>query len=356
MDDKEKWEAIISNNKEANGMFYYAVKTTGIFCKPSCSSKQPSRENVLTFGTREEAISAGFRPCKRCRPDLDDYDPMAEMAGEIKRVVESSGPNKEQLEDNLRSLGISRQRLSQIFKKHYGKTISEYSNALRLEAAKDKLKNSDEQIIEIAYSLGFESISAFFNFFRKLTDMTPGEYRNMANASNEGITFSIYHSSFGPVTIGASNSGIRTLQFGEKAPVGVNQNRTSISDTAAHELDEYLLGKRKYFDVPIVYEGTPFQIQVWKELLKIPYGETRSYKQIAESIGNPKGARAIGMANNKNKLMVLIPCHRVIGANGALVGYAGGIGIKEKLLKLERENRLLQVNCSNSEEVKDGNI
>lgn len=337
--DEEKWEAIISNNREADGKFYYAVKTTGIFCRPSCRSKQPSKENVLIFNTREEAISAGFRPCKRCRPDLDEYDPMADMASEIKRIIESNGFSKELLEDNLRSLGISRQRLSQVFKKHCGKTINEYSNALRLEAAKDKLKNSDEQIIDIAYSLGFESISAFFTFFRKLTDMTPGEYREMDKTSNEGILYSIYDTSFGPVTIGAISSGIRTLQFGERVPAGVKQNRTSLSDIAALELDEYLLGKRKRFDVPIIYEGTPFQKQVWNELLNIPYGETRSYKEIAAAIGNPKGVRAVGMANNKNKLMVIIPCHRVIGANGALVGYAGGIELKEKLLKLERDNK-----------------
>lgn len=337
--DEEKWEAIISNNREADGKFYYAVKTTGIFCRPSCRSKQPSKENVLIFNTREEAISAGFRPCKRCRPDLDEYDPMADMASEIKRIIESSGSNKELLEDNLKSLGVSKQRLSQVFKNHYGKTINEYSNALRLEAAKDKLKNSDEQIIDIAYSLGFESISAFFTFFRKLTDMTPGEYREMDKTSNEGILYSIYDTSFGPVTIGAISSGIRTLQFGERVPAGVKQNRTNLSDTAALELDEYLLGKRKRFDVPIIYEGTPFQKQVWTELLNIPYGETRSYKEIAAAIGNPKGVRAVGMANNKNKLMVLIPCHRVIGANGALVGYAGGIELKEKLLKLERDNK-----------------
>lgn len=339
MDDKEKWEAIISNNKEADGKFYYAVKTTGIFCRPSCSSKQPSKENVLIFNTREDAMSAGFRPCKRCRPDIDEYNPMADMAGEIKRIVESSGSNKELLEDNLRSFGVSRQRMSQVFKNHYGKTINEYSNVIRLEAAKDKLRNSDEQIIDIAYSLGFESISAFFAFFRKLTDMTPGEYKDMDKTSNEGIMYSIYDTSYGPVTIGAINSGIKTLQFGERAPVSIEQKRTSLSDKAAYELNEYLSGRRKQFEVPIIYEGTPFQRQVWTELLNIPYGETRSYKDIAAAIGNPKGVRAVGMANNKNKLMVLIPCHRVIGANGALVGYAGGIELKEKLLKLERDNK-----------------
>lgn len=337
--DEEKWEAIISNNREVDGKFYYAVKTTGIFCRPSCRSKQPSKENVLIFNTREDAISAGFRPCKRCRPDLDEYDPMTDMAGEIKRIIESSGSNKELLEDNLRSLGVTKQRLSQVFKKHCGKTINEYSNALRLEAAKDKLKNSNEQIIDIAYSLGFESISAFFTFFRKLTDMTPGEYREMGKTSNEGIMFSIYDTTLGPVTIGAISSGIRTVKFGERVPVGVKQNRTSLSDKAALELNEYLSGRRKQFDVPIIYEGTPFQKQVWNELLNIPYGETRSYKDIAAAIGNPKGVRAVGMANNKNKLMVIIPCHRVIGANGALVGYAGGIELKEKLLKLERDNK-----------------
>lgn len=338
MNDDKKWEAVISNNKEADGQFFYAVKSTGIFCRPSCSSRVPNKKNVLYFDSREAAITAGFRPCKRCRPDLDEYKPIAEIADEIKAIIEKSFLDKQALDDKLNIIGMSRQRMSQIFKQHYNKTITQYSNALRLEAAKEMLKNSDQQVIDIAYSLGFESLSAFFTFFRKHTDMTPGEFRGIAETPSNDTIHTLYDTALGPVTITASDLAVEAVVFGNKIPEGSMNQKTELTDKTALQLEEYFQGERKHFDFPTAPKGTEFQMKVWDALQKIPYGETRTYKEIAQAVGNPNAARAIGMANNKNKLMVLIPCHRVIGANGALVGYAGGIGIKEKLLKLEKNS------------------
>jgi AraC family transcriptional regulator of adaptative response/methylated-DNA-[protein]-cysteine methyltransferase len=338
MNDDKKWEAVISNNKEADGQFFFAVKSTGIFCRPSCSSREPNKKNVLYFDSREDAMTAGFRPCKRCRPDLDEYKPIAEIAEEIKEIIEKNFLDRQTLEEKLNSIGMSRQRMSQIFKQHYNKTITQYSNTLKLEAAKEMLKDSDKPVIDIAYSLGFESLSAFFTFFRKHTDMTPGEFRGIAEIPSMDTIFSLYETALGPVTITASDSAVEAVVFGNKIPEGTMDQKTELTDKTALQLEEYFKGKRTHFDFPIAPKGTEFQMKVWDALKKIPYGETRTYKEIAQAVGKPNAARAIGMANNKNKLMVLIPCHRVIGANGALVGYAGGIDIKEKLLKLEKNS------------------
>jgi len=147
-----------------------------------------------------------------------------------------------------------------------------------------------------------------------------------------------YSTSVGKIGIADNGEAITNLHFGgEEAPQGVNVKETALIREAAAQLNDYLAGKRKLFDVPLAMEGTPFQQAVWKALIAIPYGETRSYGQIAESIGRPKACRAVGMANNKNPIAVFVPCHRVIGANGRLVGYAGGLGIKEKLLNMEKQ-------------------
>lgn len=339
MNEDMMWEAVISSNKEADGKFYYAVKSTGIFCRPSCKSREPAKKNVLYFNSKEEAMAAGFRPCKRCRPDLEDYKPMEDMAKEIKEIIEINFKDKESLDNKLKAVGMSKQRMSQVFKQHYKKTITEYSNKLKLEAAMEMLKFSDKPVTEVAYSLGFESLSAFFTFFRKHTDMTPGEYRGIPEEPSQGTSYSTYDTAFGQVTIAATDSSIEAVFFGNKIPEGIKAHKTELSEIAALQLEEYFTGKRKQFDIPLAPKGTYFQMMVWDALQKIPYGETRNYKEIAEAIGNPKAARAVGMANNKNKLMIIIPCHRVIGANGALVGYAGGIEFKEKLLKLEGSNR-----------------
>ena len=339
MNDDKKWEAVTSNNKEADGQFFYAVKSTGIFCRPSCRSRVPNKKNVLYFDSREAAITAGFRPCKRCRPDLDEYKPIEEIAIEIKKILDSSFLDKQLMDDKLNSIGMSRQRMSQIFKQYFNKTITQYSNTLKLEAAKEMLDNSDQSVIDIAYSLGFESLSAFFTFFRKNTDMTPGEYRETVESPSKDTVHSLYDTILGPVTISANESTVEAVVFGNKIPEGTKDQKNELTDKIALQLEEYFQGKRTYFDFPSAPKGTLFQMMVWDALKKIPYGETRTYKEIAQSVGKPNAARAVGMANNKNKLMVLIPCHRVIGANGALVGYAGGINIKEKLLKLEKTNR-----------------
>lgn len=344
MTDNEKWDAVISNNTDADGLFYYAVKSTGIFCRPACKSKKPVRENVMFFDCREDAIASGFRPCKRCRPDLVNYQPLTDIAKQAKNAIETYHSEKQQLLDELQKMGVSKRRIAQLFKQQYGVSPTEYVNRLRIQIAKEQLQQSSQPIIDIAYSLGFNSLSAFFTFFRKNTGETPREYRNhKGRPSYSADTFySVYNTPFGQITIACNGSAIVAVQFGNRIPFGIKEQRTELTDKAAFELNEYFSGRRKGFDIPLAPQGTEFQRNVWDALCQIPYGETRTYKEIAEAIGKPNASRAVGMANNKNSILLLIPCHRVIGANGSLVGYAGGIDIKEKLLQLEQNNKFAE--------------
>ncbi len=337
MTENEKWQAVISCDAHYDGQFYYAVKSTGVFCRPSCTSKVPLRENVVYFDSPQQAQESGYRPCKRCRPELTAYEPMAEIANETKAVIQRLCANKRALSDELRKLGVSRRRMEQIFKQQFGMTPLQYADTLRIEAAKDQLRLKNSSVMEIACSLGFESLTAFFAFFRKHTGITPGEYAQVGKTPVQtDARYAVYDTAFGPVTIAEKGNAVVSVRFGVRLPCGGADCKTACTDQAAYELEEYFKGQRRRFDVLIAMEGTAFQKRVWAALCDIPYGETRTYGQIAQAIGNPKASRAVGMANNKNPLMVLVPCHRVIGANGQLSGYAGGVEMKERLLSLER--------------------
>ncbi len=339
MTENEKWDAVIGNDSNADGQFYYAVKTTGVFCRPSCKSKVPGKDNVLYFDCVEDAIAAGFRPCKRCRPELADYQPQKDIAKQTKILIEQYHSQKEKLTGELQKLGMSHRRIAQIFKQEYGVSPTVYANDLKIQIAKDQLKQSNLPVIDIAYSLGFESLSAFFTFFRNYTGLTPGEYRDHPGKSQSSAKgfFYTYDTILGPITIASSGSAIVALKFGSQMQTDLRQQRSSLTDRTADALNEYFSGKRKHFDIPLDPQGTEFQKSVWKALCQIPFGEVRTYKEIAQAIGKPNSSRAVGMANNKNPILLLIPCHRVIGSNGSLGGYSGGMDKKEKLLQLEQE-------------------
>lgn len=179
MTDEQKWKAVSENDDSYNGVFFYAVTSTGIFCRPSCKSKLPCRDNALFFENARQAREAGFRPCKRCRPDLLEYQPVKEIAEETKLLINRHFAEKHVLEFNLKQLGVAQHRMVEIFKEQYGITVKEYMNSLRIEEAKAKLANEDEDIIEIAYSVGYKSLTAFYCFFRKYTGTTPAEYRKV---------------------------------------------------------------------------------------------------------------------------------------------------------------------------------
>lgn len=341
MNRKEKWNAVLTDNGEYDGTFFYAVKSTRIFCRPSCPSKPPLEENVTYFPTAEAAMNAGYRPCKRCRPDLLAYQPTAELAGKIKTAIDLLFADRAALFEELKKLGISRRHMTQLFVNHYGQTPGEYANALRIQTAKEQLKDQSHSILDIAFSLGFESLSSFYRFFRKYTETSPGDYRQQYQSTHRirrSGSYFTYDLPFGKMSIASEDNHITAIQFSDVLEGHGARQSSGITDLAAHQLEEYFNGKRKIFELALNPVGSPFQKSVWTALEGIPYGSTKSYKQVAELIGNPNASRAVGMANNKNPILIVIPCHRVVGADGALVGYAASLEIKKRLLDLEQLN------------------
>jgi AraC family transcriptional regulator of adaptative response/methylated-DNA-[protein]-cysteine methyltransferase len=329
---------VIANDSLPDRRFYYAVQTTGIYCRPSCKSRVPSRDNVLFFDSAQAAEAAGFRPCKRCRPDLDNYQPLLELAQSVKEVIDRHFAERDVLAAKLHDIGVSPHRLTEVFKNCFGLTPGQYAGQLKIRRAKAQLDSKAAAIIDIAFALGFDSLSAFYAFFHKHTRMTPKEYQERGGprpAANH-IFQACYGTSFGEIAIAADGAFITRITFvADSSPLQASAP-SALTDAAAKQLEEYFAGQRKSFALPLKPAGTAFQQRVWDNLLTIPYGKTRSYKEVAAALGNPKASRAVGMANNKNPLPIVIPCHRVVGANGALVGYAFGLPMKQRLLQLEQ--------------------
>lgn len=338
MNNSKKWLAVINNDKEYDGKFYYAVKSTRIFCRPSCNSKLPLKGNVDFFETAGEAMGAGYRPCKRCRPDLISYQPVLEFAEKMKDTIDNLFTDKATLSKELINLGVSRRHMTEIFVNQYGQTPNEYVNSRRLEAAKMQLMNESHSILDTALSLGFTSLSSFYTFFNKHVGMSPGYYRKL-NENKTGGNYFTYDLTLGKISIASDSSNIIAVQFADYLErYGVRKNN-KVTDMAARQLDEYFLGKRKTFELPLNPAGTLFQQKVWTALQLISYGETKSYKQVAGMIDNINASRAVGMANNKNPMLIIIPCHRVVGADGSLAGYAASLEIKKHLLEIEQLNK-----------------
>lgn len=322
------------DNKESSPA-YYGVKTTGIFCRMGCPSHPPLKENTVFFDMPEQALAAGFRPCKRCRPDLPDYQPGAELAAQVKMVLDEGGGLSCSWPAALNDLGISRRRIDQLFREHYGVTPSKYADSLKSDAAK-RLLADGIPVLDVALRLGFESISAFYAFFHKHTKTSPGECRR-GKAVAADTHFGVYSTAIGPIRIASDGEAVISVNYEPEAGPDASGTPDALTDEASQQLEEYFAGERRQFTVPLRPHGTAFQQSVWQALLTIPYGQTRSYGQIAAQVGNPNASRAVGMANNKNPLMIFVPCHRVVGADGSLVGYAAGLEVKQRLLDLEKQ-------------------
>lgn len=346
MKDDEMWEAVRDCDAACDGKFYYGVKTTGIYCRPSCKSKLPKRENVVFFRTREEAEKAGFRPCKRCRQDLLQYDPALELSERTKELVDQHFSDRLKLGRDMKGMGVSRKHLTQIFKQQYDITPSEYLMQVRIAAAR-KLLQDGADIPDAAGMARYENLSEFYDHFRRQTGMTPARYRQIFA---DNISRSVLDTPIGPLKIIASQdavlcveqTGRESLDAGAQAGqipadriLSGDASGEMVKDCKA-QLGEYFAGRRRTFDLPLSPEGTDFQKNVWMHLRDIPYGETRTYGELAEMAGNRKASRAVGMANHCNPILILVPCHRVIGANGSLTGYAAGIEAKKFLLALEK--------------------
>lgn len=337
--EDEMWQAVAGNRIDFDGTFYYAVRTTGIFCKPSCTSRMPDRANTTFFVTIDEAVQAGFRACKRCRPDLPSYRPLEDLAAKARCLIERHAGDRQLLARELASLGISQRRLDQVFRQIYGSSAARYTSQVRMQQARDMLADPGRSATDVALSSGFESLSAFLACFRQHCGGTPREYRRLAtgyNAQSDTCGY-VYDTAMGSLAISGNGASVVSVQFGDTLRTGVKPERTNLLDRASAQLDEYFAGLRTCFDLPVDPVGTLFQKAVWQAICAIPYGATRTYQEVAHAIGRPSASRAVGMACNRNPLLLIIPCHRVVGVGGKLVGYAGGIETKRQLLAMEKQ-------------------
>ncbi|MEN8222407.1 MAG: trifunctional transcriptional activator/DNA repair protein Ada/methylated-DNA--[protein]-cysteine S-methyltransferase [Acidobacteriota bacterium] len=334
------YRAVVEKDSSFEGIFFTCVKTTGIFCRPGCTARKPKKENVEFFSTTKEALLHGYRPCKICDP-MGHAGESPDWLKPVLSVMEKG--NDIRLKDqDLREMGIDPNRVRRWFKKHHGMTFQAYLRTLRISEAFGRIRHG-EKVIDAAYDSGYESLSGFSDTFRKTTGFSPKK-----SSEKNIILINRILSPLGPMLAGATEEGVCLLEFIDRRMLETQLKRikkyfkadlvpgeSSYFPRLNTELHEYFEGRRKNFSVPLVIAGTDFQKKVWKVLMDIPYGETRSYMDQAKVLGNPKAVRAVAGANGDNAIGIIIPCHRVIGSDGKLVGYGGGLWRKKFLLDLE---------------------
>jgi len=336
------WEAFELRDRSWDGRVIGAVKTTGIYCKPSCPARRPKRENVEFFESTDKARAAGYRPCLRCKPDEVGRDREA-IARAVKLI--DSAEEAPSLDDLARAVGYAPHHFQRLFKRDLGVSPAEYARALRAKRAEKHLKES-ERVTDAIYDAGYSGPSRFYDDARERLGMAPSAWRD--GGRGETVRWTIVDSALGRMLVAATSKGICRLTFDDSADSlqRLFPNATLIEDDGSMaELVEGALAAVERPaaapELPIDVAGTAFQEAVWRELRKIPVGETRSYAQIAAAIGQPKAVRAVGTANGDNHVAVLIPCHRVIRSDGSLGGYAGGLDRKRKLLDSEGASKTL---------------
>lgn len=337
----ELYRALVSRDASYEGIFVAGIRTTGIFCRPTCPARKPLVENVEFFARAEQALAAGYRACQRCHP----LEPAGRHPEWVERLLEmiEAAPARRLTDGGLRRLNIQPATARRYFRERFGMTLHGYARARQLGFALDRLREGGP-VTPAGYDSGFESDSGFRDAFKRLFGTTPAAARD-----TEPIQATLLPSPLGPLLAAATGRGLCMLEFADRKklpaqaadlarwyrqPVLPGSHRHI--DQARSELAEYFAGTRIRFDVPLDARGTPFQEQVWEELLRIPYGETMSYEALADRIGRAGAQRAVGLANGRNRIPIIIPCHRVIQKNGQLRGYGGGLWRKQFLLDLER--------------------
>lgn len=322
------------------GIFVTAVKTTGIFCRPTCTAKKPLPENVDFFPTCRDALFAGYRPCKRCRPLEPAGSPPEWLRGVLEQI--EAEPERRWRDQDLRDLGLEPDRVRRWFQKHHGMTFHAYTRSRRLGAALGTIQ-SGAKVIDAAFDHGFESLSGFNEAFRRLTGRAP-----TAAADGPRVLLTRILTPLGPMIAGATDEALTILEFADRRMLPLQLRRMTdrlrctvapgegeIHHRLERELTAYFAGEPVDFTVPIRAPGTPWQEQVWNRLLEIPSGTTTTYGSLAKELGRPTGARAVARAVGDNRFAILIPCHRVVGSDGNLTGYGGGLWRKRRLLEIE---------------------
>jgi AraC family transcriptional regulator of adaptative response/methylated-DNA-[protein]-cysteine methyltransferase len=339
----EMERAIRRRDTGYDGIFFVGVRTTSIFCRPSCPARPALPKNREYFPTAKTALFAGYRPCKRCRPMEADGRPPP-WVGRLLAAVDGD-PQARWRDRDLRRLAIDPARARRYFNRHYGMTFQAYCRGRRMGQALQQIKRG-ARLDDVALGNGFDSHSGFRDAFARTFGKPPGKGREAGC-----IVIGWAESPVGPLLMGATDDGICLLEFTDRRALetqiatvrrrfgcAIVPGESNLLDRLRFELDRYFAGTLKQFTVPLVFPGSPFQQKVWEQLLEIPYGETRSYEDVARAVGTPSAQRAVGTANGKNRIAIVIPCHRVVNKDGRLGGYGGGLWRKQFLLDLEQGN------------------
>jgi AraC family transcriptional regulator of adaptative response/methylated-DNA-[protein]-cysteine methyltransferase len=346
------WQAVQARDRGADGLFVYAVRSTGIYCRPSCPSRKPQREQVEFFALPQAAEQQGFRACRRCRPcsaDLRDArtKAVARVCREIEARIHADAGDVGETPVTLAALsgiaGMSPHQLERAFRGVMGITPRQYADAQRMRRLKSRLRKGDD-VTTALYDAGFGSSSRLYERAPSHLGMTPATYRQ--GGAGMRIHYIIVGSPLGRLLVGATERGISALYLGEsdarlKAALLNEYPRAEILrdrnglEGWVEKILAHLRGKEPQLDLPTDVQATAFQRRVWEELRKIPYGATRTYSEIARAIGRPKASRAVAQACATNPVSVVVPCHRVVREDGNLAGYRWGLDRKRALLERE---------------------
>jgi AraC family transcriptional regulator of adaptative response/methylated-DNA-[protein]-cysteine methyltransferase len=341
--DAERWEAVVRRDHAADSAFYYAVRTTGIYCRPSCAARLARREHVSFHATCEEAEQAGFRPCKRCRPHQPGL--AAQHAAAVAKACDliAAAEDMPNLTALAAATGMSRYHFHRTFKTLTGVTPKAYAAAHRAQRVRDELCRT-ATVTEAIYGAGFHSNGRFYATSSEVLGMTPTNFRSGGHGTSMRVA--VGACSLGAILVAATDKGVCAIMLGDdpEALVRNLQDRFPKAQLLGGDADfEHLVARVVGFveapalglDLPLDVQGTAFQQRVWQALRAIPSGTTASYKEIAERIGAPQAVRAVAHACASNTLAVAIPCHRVVRKDGALAGYRWGIERKRTLLDRE---------------------
>ncbi len=348
---EELYQALLDRNEVYDGRAYVCVKTTGIFCRLTCSARDPKFENCQFFETVAECLNAGYRPCKRCKP-LAPSALADENITVLLREMERC-PGKRWRESDVVKLGLDPSSVRRSFKRQYGVTFLEMTRQSRIKEGFELLSEGS-RVIDAQVGAGFESASAFRSAFAKLLGTTPAGF-----SSDAGLQASWFDTPLGAMIAVSDQRQLHLLEFSDRKALPAELKRLcrSLSQTNADtafavgfgkpppvqqveaELNDFYNLRSDVFKVPLAMHGTAFTQSVWRELQTIPAGHTRSYSDVARAVGRPAAVRAVARANGANQIAIVIPCHRVIGADGSLTGYGGGLWRKQKLIELECQYR-----------------
>ncbi|MBT8153284.1 trifunctional transcriptional activator/DNA repair protein Ada/methylated-DNA--[protein]-cysteine S-methyltransferase [Epibacterium ulvae] len=339
-DSKTLYRALLDRDDSYEGRAWVGVTSTGIFCRLSCTAKKPKFENCRFYPSVGACIDAGFRACKRCRP-------LHQAAGDDPIVTPllaalDREPTRRWREGDIVAMGFDPSNVRRVFKRQFAVTFLEMARQRRLREGFTTLKEG-ESVIAAQIDAGFDSASAFRAGFGRRIGLAPGQFRSGALMRADWIDTPL-----GTMVAIACAHRLHLLEFfdrkalptevkrlQERQPGGLGFGRTAVTEQLKSELDQYFAGQRSRFETPCALHGTAFEQEVWQALREVPAGQTRSYGDLAQEMNRPSATRAVARANGKNQIAILIPCHRVIGADGNLTGYGGGIWRKRRLIEVE---------------------